>query len=1173
MSITPQVDADSSTKPVQLHIIHDLGGGTVTWLRDFCEADASRKNLVLKSFTHNGAMGCGVALYQSVLDETPVRMWHFNEEIQATVVTHKEYSRVLAEILQTYSIAVLYVSSIIGHSMDVLMTELPTIIINHDYFPYCPSINIFFGDVCKNCDGRRIEQCHKENSDFNPFKEFRPDERIKVREQFVTVVKRKNVTMVTPSQSVRRYLVQLEPRFESASFVDIPHGYAGELKRLDAPPPSSDGQLRILVLGQLSAHKGIELLRGSLEELTKFADLYLIGCREMGESFRFKSGVHILENYRVEELPNHVAAINPHVGLLMSVVPETFNYALTELMMLGVPVAATRLGSFAERITHHENGYLYDPNVASLLVAMGSINNDRKLLANIREKLRGWTPKSAIAMVADYHRIADLKSPIAAQEPLREKMENKQTLEISEQDQIRLTQSLTIASMWKDIKSLNLHLSMINRSREELSTELDRAKNSLQPLQKQLDELLSCTSEQQNALALLNTQTQLLDSRLIEIQSSTSWRITRPVRAVGHFLRRLRILTRSLMQLLRDPVSAPKNFGRLFRTWRSGGLPAMLGALKGVQIAPSPVDAWRIRRESFSENVKPQITRRIREMRTKPKISIIVPTYNTPEFMLREMLASVTAQLYPEWELCVADDGSDQPHVRRVLEEYAAKEARIKLYFGSKNKGVSHASNRALEMASGEYALLLDHDDLLEEHASFRVAQCIIEDKPDIVYSDEALVSADLAQVLRYAFRQAFSPEFLRLQPYIVHLVGFKTELIRAIGGFDESLKISQDYDLLLRASEKSKTIVHIPEILYQWRTHTVSAGHQKMDEVMEVSRSVLQHHLERCGEQAYVTDGVGFNLFDVRYPLSEKLRVAIIIPTKNHGELLRQCIDSIRATVLKTKYDIVVIDHESDDKETLAYLSSISGEVRVLHYKGTFNFSAMNNWAVEQIKEPYSHYLLCNNDIEAIGQGWLERMLELGQRPSIGIVGAKLLYPDRKTIQHAGVCVGAFGAAEHYGKFLRFPDDPMEPGVEQILLCTREVSAVTAACLLIRKDVFEKINGFDENLAVGFGDVDLCLKVREQGFTILYCPYAELIHHESYTRGKSSSDPHPKDSALFKAKWQKFLAYGDPYYHPALSLVSTSLQMSNPLHCEFDIKRRVFKRDNKTGTQKILIE
>ena len=1206
----PGLDA----RPVQLHVIHDLGGGSATWLRDYGLADSHRINLVLRSFTHDNAAGCGVALYSHVMDEVPLKVWKFSNEVQATVVAHPEYRSALDEIIREYCVDVVLVSSLIGHSLEVLNTGLPTVVVTHDYFPYCPAINIFFERVCRQCDENRIGECYRDNPQFNPFVTFLPRERVLVRDRFLELVGRPNVIMATPSRSVEDNLVRLDTRFGQASFVTIPHGYGHALKKLDDRKPPAQDRLRILVLGQLSVLKGLELLRESLGVLTEFADVYLVGCRELGELFKFDTGVQVVSHYEIDQLPGHVAAINPHLGLLMSIGPETFSYALTELMMLGVPVAATRVGSFPERIRHQETGYLYEPDVASLIGTLRAIDADRDTLSRIRENLHEWGPRTAAAMVSDYHRIAPIEAAAYARYPAGLALHGMQSASRSAPDATWPPQAMTISSMWKEVKSLHLQLSMSNeasqraelhrqsaesqfmRERQALQGRIDESSTMLakrevllaekdgliqaltsqvQGLTSQVQDLTSqrqaLTSENQSLTSQVQSLTTLVnarDAQIAEILSSTSWRVSRPVRALGHSLRQLKILGRCLMPALRDPASLPAKAMELFRVWRSGGLPELKRLLLRVQTVAGPLDAWGKYHQTFRREVRPRIIQRIREMRVRPLVSIIVPTYNTRETMLRDMLQSVHKQLYPNWELCIADDGSSQPHVKKTLEEYAARDRRIKLHLGLENRGVSHASNRALEMAAGEFVVLLDHDDILEEQALFRVAESVLEENPDMVYSDEVLVTPDLATVRRYAYRPAFSPEFLRAHPYIVHLVGFRTQLLRDIGGFDEHLRISQDYDLILRATEKARTIVHIPELLYQWRLHGDSAGNQKMLEVMETSRAVLLRHLERCGERGNVNDGTDFNLFDVRYPLGDDLRVAIIIPTKNHGDLLRQCIESIRATVSGVQYDIVVIDHESDEPDTLTYLSSISPGVRVIRYAGAFNFSAINNFSVSRLDGGYSHYLFCNNDIEAIKLGWLDRMLELGQQPSVGIVGAKLLYPDRKTIQHAGVCVGAYGCAEHYGKFLSPPENSGEAGFLEVLTSTHEVAAVTAACLLIRKDVFEQIAGFDEALAVGFGDVDLCLRVGERGYRVLYCPHAELLHHESYTRGKSTQDPHPEDSALFQSKCRKQLRDGDPYFSPGLSLVSTSWRTKDPLHCSFDIGRRIFERDAISGTQ-----
>ena len=627
--------------------------------------------------------------------------------------------------------------------------------------------------------------------------------------------------------------------------------------------------------------------------------------------------------------------------------------------------------------------------------------------------------------------------------------------------------------------------------------------------------------------------------------------------------RKLGVLARSLHRLLQDRAHLKTNLRSLYAAWRHGGLRQLKGTLANLG-QRLPLTGWQQHRETFAAQVKPAIDRAIAAMQSPPTIGILVPTYNTPEPMLRAMLDSVRAQWYPHWELCIADDASPQPHVRAVLREYARKDPRIKLHLGEANHGVSHATNRALALCASPFAVLLDHDDLLEPQATFRVAQSVQQDDPDMLYSDEILVSPDGATVLQYVCRPVFSPEYLRQHPYIVHLAGFRTALLRELGGFDETLSISQDYDLILRASERARRIVHIPEILYQWRTHTASAGHARAAEVMRISSNVLQRHLDRIQLPGTVEPGMSFNFFLPRYRPAPGQRVAIIIPTKNHGELVRQCIDSLRATIPQAAYDIILIDHDSTDPASLAYFATLPGpQTTVLRYSGPFNFSAINNWAVRQLppERAYTHYLFCNNDIQAIEPGWLEHMLALAQQPDVGIVGAQLLYPDGITIQHAGVCVGAFGAAEHYGKFLRLPPDRVDIAHQGRLIATHEVSAVTAACLLMRRDTFEAIGGYDETLAVGFGDVDLCLRTLQRGWRILYCPHATLLHHESLTRGKTEGyDPHPEDSARFLQRWQTWLDHGDPYFHPAYNERHTAWLLRNPLPCTATPLRRIYE-------------
>jgi GT2 family glycosyltransferase len=608
--------------------------------------------------------------------------------------------------------------------------------------------------------------------------------------------------------------------------------------------------------------------------------------------------------------------------------------------------------------------------------------------------------------------------------------------------------------------------------------------------------------------------------------------------------------------------------GRAIRLWQRGGAGAIVQKLRTkvrrrllgdrAQLA-----AWTQYQRGLSPENRRRFQARVAALSNPPRISIVMPVYNTLERWLVEAIESVRSQLYPHWELCIADDRSPDPQVRATLERLAASDSRIKVAYRSQNGGISAASNTALQLATSDFVVLMDHDDRLPEHALLRVAETILSDDPDLFYSDEVLVTPD-GEPIEFVFRPAFSLELLRSHPYIVHLVGFRRQLLLDIGGFREFLTVSQDYDLILRASERAQRISHIPEILYLWRQHTTSTGNQWRSDVLEISRMVLSEHLTRSGELGEVQTGFRFNYFRVRYPIQEPIRIAIIIPTKNYGNLVKQCIESIAETVSNVDYEIVVIDHDSNDPESIRYFQSIRDRCTVLNYSGPFNFSAINNWAVKQLPpDRFTHYLFCNNDIEAIEAGWLERMAEFAQKPDIGIVGAKLLYPDHCSIQHAGVCVGMHGMAEHFGKFMHdlLPTGEAEPGYLGALISCREMSSVTAACLLMRRDAFEKIEGYDESLAVGFGDVDLCLRSRAAGYRVIFCADVTLIHHESYTRGKTfSGDPHPEDSAKFLKRWKPIIQAIDPYYNPNLDITRQDWAM-NDLEIPTEVRSRCYDR------------
>jgi len=538
-------------------------------------------------------------------------------------------------------------------------------------------------------------------------------------------------------------------------------------------------------------------------------------------------------------------------------------------------------------------------------------------------------------------------------------------------------------------------------------------------------------------------------------------------------------------------------------------------------------------------------TRALKTWAHQPLISLVIPTYNSIPEWLDVLLKSVNKQSYTQWECIIVDDASPKKDHLSIINFWCNKDARFTYLQQEENQGVGYSSQAGVKAAKGEYIAIIDHDDSLEAHALFTLAEAINTHQADVFYSDEVLLDEE-GKVLRCAFRPDYNYDFLLSHPYIIHLTAFKREILEQVGGFNTELTVSQDYDLLLRVAEKTDKFHHIPHILYRWRTHERSTGHSEINKVTENSLTALNQHLQAIGfdkSQAWAEEGLVFNFFRVRYVIAPTT-VSIIIPTRDRVDLLENCIDSLyQHTKIpqNVKLELIVVDNNSSCEKTLAYFEELKKKGhKVLEMPVPFNYSLLNN---EAVKESTGDMLLfLNNDIEILKEdaGWLEAMLEPMARPEVGIVGAKLLYPDIGLIQHAGVLIGYNGAAGHDHQFFAERDskDNIDPGHNHALCVVRECMAVTAACMLVRREAFDAVGGYDLNLEVGFGDTDLCLRIVKKQYKCLFTPYARLIHHESATRGYQQDDPHPVDSALFRQRWLKVIEQGDVYYNPNLTMM-----------------------------------
>ena len=543
-------------------------------------------------------------------------------------------------------------------------------------------------------------------------------------------------------------------------------------------------------------------------------------------------------------------------------------------------------------------------------------------------------------------------------------------------------------------------------------------------------------------------------------------------------------------------------------------------------------------REGDSLTDKERQDQKKRKWKQPVKISVLVPAYRTPESYLRQMIESVQAQTYENWELCIADGSGKEESLEKIVSQYAAKDSRIRYQLLDKNEGISGNTNAAIRMASGEYLAFFDHDDLLAEDALYEAARAIEEQKAELIYTDEDKVRADLSEYFQPHFKPDYNPDLLCANNYICHLVVVKKELADRVGGLRKEFDGAQDHDFLLRITERTDRIVHIPKVLYHWRIHKASTADNPASKLYayQAGQKAISEHLKRLGLEAEVSQTKDFGFYRVSYPVQGTPLVSIVIPNKDEKDTLKACLESIKEKTTYPSYEIVIVENNSQTSEIFEYYKEIDGKdgIRVVTWKEPFNYSKINNFGFQYAK---GDYVIClNNDITVITPSWIEEMLGYCQRPGTGIVGVRLYFPD-DTIQHAGIIVGMGGCAGS----LFVGMNRKRTGYMHKAALVQDLSAVTAACMMVKREAFEAAGGFEESLAVAFNDVDFCLKVRRAGYLVVYNPYAELYHYESKTRGLEDS---PEKQRRFQSEieymrchWLDILKRGDPYYNRNFSL------------------------------------
>lgn len=631
-------------------------------------------------------------------------------------------------------------------------------------------------------------------------------------------------------------------------------------------------------------------------------------------------------------------------------------------------------------------------------------------------------------------------------------------------------------------------------------------------------------------IADLEAANEELTFKLNRIYDNKFFKLTKPIRLFAHFLLRQWKRLRNCGNL-KDVIAKIKKKKKEKK----------IRERYGTKSFPNAEEIKRQRETVFERNVK---------------ISILVPLYNTPKNFLHEMIDSVVNQTYLNWELCLAD-GSDKEHeyVGEICKEYINKPGGERIVYKKllKNEGISGNTNACYKMATGEFIGLFDHDDVLHPCALYEYVKVINEKDADYIYCDEiTFKNGDLNKMVTMHFKPDYAVDNLRANNYICHFSVFARDLLEGTELFRTKFDGSQDHDMILRLTDAAKNVVHVPKALYYWRSHagSVASGIEAKTYAINAAKGAIAEHLRSHGYDKFeITSTRAFEtIFRISYEIIGTPKVSIVIANKDHVEDLERCISSILERTTYLNYEIVIVENNSETEEIFEYYDSLKKykNIKVVKFEGEFNYSAVNNLGVKNASGEY--ILLLNNDTQVISINWIEELLMFAQRKDVGAVGAKLYYAD-KTVQHAGVVLqlGAHRTAGHI--HCRQGRDSI--GYMGKLCYAQNVSAVTAACLLVSKEKYEEVGGLDENFKVALNDVDFCLKLREKGYLNIFTPYSELYHYESISRGSDLEGANlarlDKESEDFKAKWKEVLDKGDPYYNPNFSLDNNdySLKMS----------------------------
>lgn len=1002
---------------------------------------------------------------------------------------------------------------------------IPAIVTLHDLYATCARIDRQhrLGHFCEEPPSPSLCSSCAERQPWQSDAEVQ--QAIKLRqEQFSTELSLARLLLV-PSESHRQFLSNLMAISPERLRV-VPNG---SIVRLSPQRDSGRSRfphrpLSLAYWGDLTHYKGVHLLLEAVKQIKDptAVEICLAGGAPDASYLEFlkKLAEGLSVTFTGEYQPEDLVNLDADMAVFPSLAYESYGFVLDEAVQLRLPVIVSDRGALASRAGGVALSFSAG-DASALTLRIQEILDTPSVLEDMRQKL----PPLLSPSMAEHAQTLETLYQEAIQIP----SERSASVSPATSHRLAYFQNL-VANRDQEIRHMNTDL-------EQRRVALEQQEGALAQQQRELREKEEEIRQREEELRRVKDEVSRLGRRLEEekvrtqtleewehkVSSSLGWRLLQRY----YYLR----------GQIAPPGTRRGDFYELIKrpgvAYVGGGLASAANALKKAHgrlrrlIMPDPYELWLAQNALSPEKIR-QLGDEVKALAYQPMISIVMPVYNTKETWLRQAIESVQSQIYPNWELCICNDGSAASHVSRILDDYCSLGERIRVQTTPQNRGISAASNAALSAATGEFVGFVDHDDELAPDALCEVVR-LLNERPDLdlIYTDEDKLTVDSRRVEPF-FKPDWSPDLFLSMNYIAHFVVVRRSILRGINGFSEGLEGSQDYDLILRISEKTQRIGHIARPLYSWRKTPDSTARSTDAKpyAHAAGRKALQKHLQRSGIAAEVVDGLVTPLrYRVRYMIDGQPLVSIIIPTRDRVDLLKRCLKSIEEKTTYRHFEIIIVDNQSQEPETLSYLAC--SPHAVVSVPGPFNYSYINNIGAAHAQGEYLLFL--NNDTEVITEEWLAAMLEHAQHPSVGVVGAKLLYPNG-TIQHAGVVLGHAGMAGH--AFWYLPAD--DPGYFDLAQVVRNCSAVTAACMMMRKSVFAEVGGFDDNIKVALNDIDLCLRVREKGYLVIYTPYAVLYHLESATRKRF----HPAgDEQYVRERWRSVIDAGDPYYNPHLSL------------------------------------